>query len=103
MMRFSEEQHEGLARLCQRYRVRRLALFGSATGREFDRSRSDLDFAVEFEPLNPQQHTENYFGLLEDLERLFQRAIDLVEYGPIRNPYFRQSLEETQVLLYDAA
>ena len=51
----------------------------------------------------PAEHAEQYFGLMEDLERLLGRPVDLVEPGPIRNPYFLQSLEETQVLLYAAA
>lgn len=92
-----------LDRLCRRYHVKRLALFGSATGDDFDPSRSDLDFAVEFEPLTSGAHARCYFGLLDELERLFERPIDLVEYGPIRNPYFLRSLQETQVMLYGAA
>ena len=48
-------------------------------------------------------HADNYFGLQEDLERLFGVRIELVEPGPIRNPYFRQAIEKTQVLLYAAA
>jgi len=44
-----------------------------------------------------------YFSLAEDLEKLFSRPIDLVEPDPIRNPYFRKSVEETQVELYAAA
>jgi len=29
--------------------------------------------------------------------------VELVEPGPIRNPYFRQAIEKTQVQLYVAA
>ncbi|PYX95689.1 MAG: hypothetical protein DMG63_18520 [Acidobacteria bacterium] len=39
------------APLCRRFRVRRLALFGSSLSSEFDPGRSDLDFVVEFQPL----------------------------------------------------
>jgi len=41
---------EELRELCRRFHVRRLDLFGSATGDDFDPARSDLDFLVEFEP-----------------------------------------------------
>ena len=44
-----------------------------------------------------------YFGLIEDLERLLGCPIDLVEPGPITNPFFRESLEQSQVVLYAAA
>lgn len=92
-----------LEALCTRHRVRRLALFGSAATGAFDSDRSDLDFVVQFEPMSPKEHADAFFGLLEDLERLFARRVDLIEYGPIRNPYFQQELQETQVVLYEAA
>ena len=51
----------------------------------------------------PAQHADSYFGLMEDLQQLFGLPVDLVELGPIRNPYFRQAIEATRVVLYDAA
>ena len=92
-----------LAAICAKRRVRRLALFGSATGDHFDPATSDLDFLVEFQPLPPVQHADKYFGLMEDLQQLFGMPVDLVELSPIRNPYFRQAIEETEMVLYDAA
>ena len=92
-----------LVALCFKRGVRRVALFGSSTRDHFDPSRRDLDFIVVFDPMSPVQHADNYFGLLEDLQQLFGMPIDLVEPGPIRNPFFRQVIEETQVVLYEAA
>ncbi len=46
---------------------------------------------------------DRYFGLLEDLELLFHRRIDLVEAGAIRNPYFRREVDANKYTLYDAA
>jgi hypothetical protein len=40
--------------------------------------------------------------LQEDLEQLFGVPVELLEAGPIRNPYFRQAIEKTQVQLYVA-
>jgi len=42
----------------------------------------------------------NISGSLKTRERLLNRPVDLVEPGPIRNPYFRKSIEETQVEIY---
>lgn len=89
--------------LCQRRGVRRLALFGSAASDRFDPSSSDLDLLVEFRAMSPAEHAHAYFGLQEDLERLFGMPVDLVEPGPIRNPYFRQAVEESQVVLFEDA
>lgn len=98
-----QEKVKELVALCKNRGVRRLALFGSAASGLFDPASSDLDFLVEFQPVSPAQHADNYFGLQEDLERLFGVQVELVEPGPIRNPYFRQAIENTQVQLYVAA
>jgi predicted nucleotidyltransferase len=40
--------------------------------------------------------------LKEALEQLFQRPVDLVEVKAIKNPYFRQAVEQEKVLVYGA-
>lgn len=97
----AEHQVE-LEGLCRRYRVRRLELFGSAAVGRARPGISDLDFLVEFEPLPVGAYADAYFGLLESLEQLFSRPVDLVVAAAIRNPYFRQSVEKTKALLYAA-
>ncbi len=92
-----------LAEICNKRRVRRLALFGSGTNDHFEPTSSDLDLLVEFKPMLPTQHADNYFSLMEDLQKLFGVQVDLVEPGPIRNPYFRQAIEQTQLVIYEAA
>jgi len=103
MQRIIKENINEIIRICAHRKVRRLAVFGSATGKRFNPERSDLDLIVEFKKMKPSEHAEQYFGLAEDLERLLDRPVDLVEPGPIRNPYFRKSVEETQVEIYAAA
>ena len=93
---------EEIADLCIRHRVKRLDLFGSAANGAFDPHRSDLDFAVEFESLSPIEHADHFFGLKEDLEKLFRRPVDLLELAPIRNPYLLKSIEETRLRVYAA-
>ena len=102
MQRTVQEKREQVAELCRRYRVRHLALFGSALGTEFDPALSDLDFLVEFEPLPAGTYANTYFELAAELERLFQRRVDLVEAGSIRNPYFRREIESHQETVYAA-
>jgi predicted nucleotidyltransferase len=91
-----------IAQLCRQYHVRRLAVFGSAVSGDFDPQRSDLDFLVEFEPLEFGQYTKTYFGLLDSLAALFARKVDLVICKYVINPYMRQSIEASQALLYAA-
>jgi uncharacterized protein len=97
---FAKHSYE-LEKLCRRFRVRRLDLFGSAAV-DRDQPGSDLDFLVEFEALPPGTYADTYFGLLESLQGLFGRPVDLVVSTAIRNPYFRKSVEQTRALLYAA-
>lgn len=92
-------QHE-LERLCRTFNVRRLELFGSAaTGRDCP-DTCDLDFLVEFGPPTPGACADTYFGLLE---ALFARPVDLVVASAIHNPYFRQSVDQSKVLVFAAS
>lgn len=101
-MKAIEQKREQLATLCRQYHVQRLALFGSALRDYFDSERSDLDFLVEFEPLLAGTYADSYFGLIEALEQLFERPVDLVVESAIKNPYFRESVERNKALLYAA-
>jgi predicted nucleotidyltransferase len=97
------EQHRAeLEALCRTYRVKTLELFGSAADGTFDPGRSDLDFLVEFLPLESGQHADMYFGLLFGLEGLFRRKIDLVMPSGIRNRYFLEAVNKQREVLYAA-
>ena len=91
-----------LAELCRKFRVRRLAVFGSSLTPDFNPATSDLDFLVEFEPLPKGEYARTYFGFSDALERLFDRPIDLVEQGTVRNPYIQQEIERTRQTVYGA-
>ena len=88
--------------LCRQFRVRRLDVFGSAVKGTFRPGCSDLDFVVTLEARSPAEYADNYFGLADALEGLFQRKVDLITERSIRNPYFRQAVEETRQLVYEA-
>lgn len=103
MNRVVQEKFKELVELCKNRGVRRLALFGSAATGSFDRSSSDLDLIVEFNPMSPVEHAVSYFGLMDDLQKLFDVPVDLIELAPIRNPFFRQAVAETEEVLYEAA
>ena len=98
------EQNRGaLEELCRRYHVKRLDIFGSAVTGKFDPARSDLDFLVVFQELEPGKSADAYFGLLEGLQSLFGREVDLVSDRAIRNPYFRANVESERLCLYGEA
>ena len=102
MISVVREQVAELEQLCLHYNVLKLDLFGSAATSRYRPKESDLDFVVEFQPLPDGAYADTYFGLLEALERLFGKPVDLVVDSAIKNPYFRQSIEETKRLIYEA-
>ena len=97
-----QAKQDELAALCRRFGARRLELFGSATGEHFDPEASDLDFLVEFDPSGPGGPADRYFGLLEALEVLYGRPVDLVDLSAIRNPYFLEAIEPSRTVLHAA-
>jgi len=103
LVTFIKEHLDELEKLCLKYQVKRLELFGSATGKEsFNAHKSDIDFLVEFFPLKQGEYAECYFGLLESIEELFNRHVDLVMPKAIKNPYFLESINQSREVLYAA-
>jgi len=93
-----------LAGLCAKHKVSRMEIFGSAALAEGDGAPiHDFDFLVEFASATPEEHSNRYFGLLEDLEPLFRAKVDLVEAGAMKNPYFIRRVNESRKLVGYAA
>jgi predicted nucleotidyltransferase len=97
-----DDNKEKLIELCKKYRVAELDLFGSVTTEDFDEEKSDIDFLVEFKETVAQDRFDNFFNFLEELRQLFNRSIDLVETGGLRNPYFIEMVNQTKRRIYVA-
>ena len=95
----AEKQTE-IARLCDRFHVRRLDVFGSAARGEIDPKRSDLDFLVELSLDGSDRALDVYFGLKEGLEELFGRPVDLVMSDEVANPYVRAEMDRDRLPVY---
>lgn len=94
---------DAIAALCEKYGVRRLAVFGSAVTDDFDSERSDVDFLVEFGADGNSGGLDSYFGLKWALEELLGRRVDLVAPKALENPYFAAEVRRTEEELYAAA
>ena len=92
-----------LTKLCEKYHVATLDVFGSAASDDFDEQKSDIDFLVEFDSTVKANRFDTFFSLLEELKELFGRPIDLVEPGGLRNPYFIESINRTRRRIYAAS
>jgi len=96
------DKQDELVALCRRFHVRRLEVFGSAAVGQI-RESSDLDFLVEFDDQAGPNRFDHYFALSESLKALFDRPIDLIEPGGLRNPYFIRRVNETRRCIYAAS
>ncbi|CAN5901546.1 nucleotidyltransferase [soil metagenome] len=90
---------EKLERLCARYRVERLAFFGSVLGEDFG-SASDVDVLVEFE----RGHTPglSFVRLQRELSAVIDRRVDLHTYHSLSR-YFRDQVRQQSEVVYERA
>jgi predicted nucleotidyltransferase len=99
MVSLIKKYQNELVRLCRKYHVRKLDVFGSAATGQFG-AASDIDFLVEFDDNANERRFDNYFDLHRALEQLFARPVDLVEPGGLRNPFFIRQVNETRKQIY---
>jgi predicted nucleotidyltransferase len=45
-------------------------------------------------------YADNYFDLKFSLQNIFNRSVDLLEEQAIKNPYFKQALNQKKELVY---
>jgi predicted nucleotidyltransferase len=91
-MQLAPSQQARIADICQRYRVRRLQMFGSAA-LGLEREDSDVDLLVEFQP----GQAPSGFALVDmqdELSATFQgRPIDLAFPAVSDNPFRRAAID----------
>jgi predicted nucleotidyltransferase len=78
-----------LADFCRRYRVRKLALFGSALRDDFH-AESDVDVLVSFQP-QARVGFITFSRMQRELSALFQRPVDLVPMDGLK-PVIREAV-----------
>jgi predicted nucleotidyltransferase len=102
MVRVLQDKYEAIAKLCARFGVVRLDVFGSTLRDDFRPGESDLDLLVVFGPMEPFALADAYFDLLDELRSLLGVKVDLVMADAIRNRYIASEIERTKQLLYAA-
>jgi uncharacterized protein len=89
--------------LCRRYGVLRLGAFGSVLREDFDPNSSDIDLAVEFARSRRYGPADQYFKFKTALEQLFGLEVDLIELRAMPASRLKQSIERSQVPVYEQA
>lgn len=91
-----------IQQICQTRHVLQLYSFGSVNTERFN-AESDVDFIVEFGEMPMELYADNYFDFCDDLEKLFNRKVDVVTVRSIKNPYFKKEVDITKQLIYETA
>ncbi len=94
-MKLIEEHIEDIKLLCQEKRVKELYVFGSILTPNFT-ADSDVDMVVEFMPMDPLEYVDYYYDLKFGLEEMLDKEVDLLELQAIRNPIFKEALNQTK-------
>ena len=58
-------------------------------------TKSDFDLLVEFSPkLEILDYADNYFSLLDALEKILERKVDLVSVKSLKNPVLLEEINK---------
>lgn len=101
MHRLLVDNMEKIKALCMTHNVKSLYAFGSVCTDRFDKN-SDIDLLISFNPMGYGDYADTYFELVEKLEDLLKRPVDLVTDKSLSNPYFIESVNLTKTPLYEA-
>ena len=98
-----QRQLPAIGRVCVKYGIARLEVFGSAArAADFSEKSSDADFLVEFLP-STQPGLNEFFGVKEELAIILNRDVDLVQAKAVNNPYLLASINQSRKLVYAAS
>ncbi len=100
-MHLVEKNLNVIVELCRRFHVRKLWVFGSILTNRFN-DQSDVDLCVDFDwdKISLIYAADNFFDFQYALEDVFGRKVDLTDDSAVRNPYFREELNEKRQLIY---
>lgn len=94
------QQHiDQIRELCKVHHVKSLFAFGSVVSGRMTKD-SDIDLVVDIDRKDPLEYTDDYFALKFQLERVFERPVDLLEAKSIRNPFLKKQIDATKTLVY---
>lgn len=88
-----------IIQLCETHKVKSLYAFGSILTDNFNKE-SDIDLIVDFSNIEVEDYADNYFDFKFSLQDILKRPIDLLEEKAIKNPYFRQFVDQKRQLIY---
>jgi predicted nucleotidyltransferase len=89
---------EQIAEFCRKWQVTELALFGSVLRDDFG-PESDVDVLVTFAPEAPWSLFD-LVDMVDELEAMLGRKVDLVESAGLRNPIRRRAILSSREVIH---
>jgi predicted nucleotidyltransferase len=94
-----ETYENAIRKLCETHKVKTLYAFGSVLTDKFNKG-SDIDLIVDFSTIAVEDYADNYFDFKFSLQDILKRPVDLLEEKAIKNPYFKESVNQQRQLVY---
>jgi len=85
---------------CKKWKISEFSIFGSALREDFS-PKSDVDVLISFEPDIPWSLFD-WVDMIEELQRILGREVDLVEKSGLRNPFRRREILNSRQVIYAA-
>jgi predicted nucleotidyltransferase len=91
-----------LSELFKENKIKSAYAFGSIVSDNFN-DNSDIDLLINFEDnIEPLEQGEKWWAMHDTLRDIFNRKIDLLVEGSLKNPYFIEEINEKKQLIYAA-
>ena len=89
---------EKIEEFCLRWKIVEFSLFGSVLRDDFDLD-SDVDILVSLSE-DAGLDLYDWITMIEELEEIFGREVDLVEKSSLRNPFRRHAILTNREIIY---
>ena len=89
---------EKIEEFCLRWKIAEFSLFGSVLRDDFDLD-SDVDILVSLSE-DAGLDLYDWITMIEELEEIFGREVDLVEKSSLRNPFRRHAILTNREIIY---
>jgi len=93
-------EYQEIFALCNKYKIREFSVFGSSLREDFNEN-SDVDILVSFFEDAPISLFD-LIDLQNELEKMLNRKVDLIEKEALKNPIRKKSILESMEIIYAA-
>lgn len=91
----------GVTRILRENGVKRAYAFGSVCTDRFNET-SDIDLLIDLdEQLDPVSYGEKYFIIIQALEAILKRPVDIVTQRSLKKTYFCKVVNQTKTAIYE--